>query len=109
MTNAGYSKAVLTGMTQRGLTLNDVAHIAGVPLSTVRLVMKEKAALKDRHLERIEHTTGITAGQFAASTFGEDARPLKELMNLLAEARKSPNLNSGASAAKRSRRVRVGR
>ena len=107
MITPDYSKAVLEGMRQRGVSLDDMAFITGLPTSGLKLILKEKASLKYRHLELIERATGLTAGQLAALSLGEDAKPLQDLMDMWARVKVPMKLNGRNKATKPRRKTRA--
>jgi hypothetical protein len=93
-----YSQAVVEGMRQHGISEGDIARIVGLPVSKIRLVMRKKAGLNDKQLDLIEQETGLTAGQLAASTLGDEAKPLQDLMDQWAEAMCPTRLSSKSTS-----------
>jgi hypothetical protein len=94
LASAIYSRAVLLGMQNRGIRLADIARITGMPLISLRLVLKQKARFSSAHLSAIERITDVPPSEFALMACENPDLPFANVMRSLAAVR-SPSRRSG--------------
>jgi hypothetical protein len=82
-----YSQAVLTGLLKYGMSVDEIAKVAQLPLAIVKKVLEGEAGLADKHLDRVERATGMTAGQLALLSVDKPDKSIVALMDASAAAR----------------------
>jgi cyanate lyase len=101
---AEYSKAVLEGVSKRGMSEADIAQTLGRSRAFVQNVLREEAVLSDGNLESVERAMGTSAGMLALLSVEDPDPGLVAVMEAWAATRfskKVPAKHVKKSAASR--------